>query len=451
MTVLQVSPSDQAGGAERIALSLHQAYRRSGVAAHLAVGRKTTHEADVLMIDNEKFRNWYSRALKRWAHDLFAANLRGLKGGGRLASFLVRIAEPLRQWKLSRGMDDFDFPASRRLLDLIPTESSKVIHCHNLHGGYFDLRTLPTLSRKAPVFLTLHDGWLLSGHCAHGGSCERWRVGCGECPDLGAYPPVPRDATRQNWHRRARFYAESRLNVATPCQWLMDMVNASMLRPAIVSQRVIPNGIDLSVFHPASQQEARRELGIPSNRPVLLFAAYNVRSNTYKDYECLQAAVDQVANAAGRGRILFLAVGESATEERMRNAEVRFIPFQRSPERMAQFYRAADIYLHAAKSDTFPTAILEAMACGTPVIATAVGGIPEQVQHGVTGFLTPPGDPTAMAVRIAELLDDPVRLQAMATQTATVARHTFGLERMSSNYLDWYQEVIESQRASAPK
>ena len=146
-----------------------------------------------------------------------------------------------------------------------------------------------------------------------------------------------------------------------------------------------------------------------------------------------------------------LAVGENAPDETIRNAEVRFVPFQSSPERMAQYYRAADIYLHAAKSDTFPTTILEAMACGTPVIATAVGGIPEQVQDGVTGYLTPPRDPTAMAARIAELLDDPVGLQAMGAQAATVARHKFGLERMADDYLDWYQEVFESLDAAAPK
>ena len=61
------------------------------------------------------------------------------------------------------------------------------------------------------------------------------------------------------------------------------------------------------------------------------------------------------------------------------------------------YYQAADIYIHAAKADTFPNVVLEALACGLPVVATAVGGIPEQIDHERTGFLVPPGDAAGMA------------------------------------------------------
>lgn len=442
LSILQISPSEHAGGAERIAWSLHQAYRSSGEAAMLAVGQLAGCGPGVVWLDNERRRNGCSRQLRQWADALLAANRQGLKGAGRLARLLTLVAEPARQWRLAHGLEDFDYPASRRLLELVPG-LPQIIHGHNLHSGYFDLRTLPALSRKMPVFLTLHDAWLLSGHCAHGGSCERWRTGCGNCPDLDAYPPVRRDATRLNWQRKARIYAQCRLHVATPCQWLMDRVNASMLRPAVVTQRVIPNGIDLEVFHPASRQVARAELGIEADCAVLLFAAYNVRSNSYKDYACLRAAVERVVGVAGHRRVLFLAVGEAAPAERMGNAEFRFVPFLRAPERMAQYYRAADLYLHAAKADTFPNTILEAMACGTAVVATGVGGIPEQVQDGVTGYLTPPGEPAAMAARVLELLNDDSRLQEMGRQAASLARREFAVERMAGAYRQWYQESLE--------
>ena len=442
LRILQVSPSDRARGAERIALSLHQAYRGIPVESTLAVGRQNGSELGVVRIDNERCQNTCSKTLLRWAEALLAANQAGLKGAGRLSRALALIAEPVRQWRLSRGVEEFDYPASRKLLDLV-AEIPHVVHCHNLHSGYFDLRSLPDLARKVPVVLTLHDAWLLSGHCAHGGRCQRWRAGCGNCPDLGAYPPIQRDASALNWQRKARIFARCRLHVATPSQWLMDAVNASILSSAIVSQRVIANGIDVSVFHPGNRGAARVEKGIDTDTLVLLFAAYYMGSGGYKDYDTLRAAVEIVAKEAKDKCILFLAVGDASSSEVIRNTEFRCVPFQQAPEQMAQYYRAADIYIHAAKVDTFPNTILEAMACGTAVVATSVGGIPEQIQDGVTGYLTPPGDPSMMAARIMELSSDATRLRQMGQQAATVAQRMFTVERMATDYVGWYQEILD--------
>ena len=110
-----------------------------------------------------------------------------------------------------------------------------VIHCHNLHSGYFDLRALPWLSRVAPVVLTLHDAWLLSGHCAHSFGCDRWKNGCGACPDLSIPPAIAKDGTAANWKRKRRIFERSQLYVVTPSQWMMDRAQQSILAPAIAA------------------------------------------------------------------------------------------------------------------------------------------------------------------------------------------------------------------------
>src|SRR4029079_4578923 len=93
----------------------------------------------------------------------------------------------LRRFFYELGLEDFDYPNSVELLRFLP-QKPDLLHCHNLHGNYFDLRALAGLSRQIPTVLTLHDAWLLSGHCAHSFECERWTIGCGECPDLTIYP-----------------------------------------------------------------------------------------------------------------------------------------------------------------------------------------------------------------------------------------------------------------------
>ena len=365
------------------------------------------------------------------------------------------MGEPRRWAERMNGYEDFGFPGTWSLLELTP-EMPDVVHCHNLHGawlqtgGYFDLRALPWLSRQVPTVLTLHDAWLLSGHCAHSFDCERWKTGCGRCPDLSIYPAVKRDATAYNWRRKRDIYAQSRLYVATPSHWLMHKVEQSMLAPAVQEARVIPNGIDLSVFHPPEDRHAVRSvLGIPQEAKVILFAANGIRMNIWRDFEMMRAAVARVARRMDGQSVLFLALGDDAPPEHIGRATVQFVPYQEDPKVVARYYQAADVYVHAARADTFPNVVLEALACGTPVVATAVGGIPEQVEDGVTGFLMPPGDAEAMADAVVALLTDEALQERLGENAAEDARKRFDLDRQVSEYIEWYQALIESRSRSA--
>ena len=447
MRILQVSTADRAGGAEAIAWQLFQAYRRLGHHSWLAVGLKRSNNPDVLPIPNDQ-------CLGRWARvwiatgDLLMPAVGRMRNAARWHRLIqVGIGQPRRWWDVWRGKEDFGFRGTWQLLKLVP-EQPDIVHCHNLHGGwlpnngYFDLRALSWLSHQRPVVLTLHDPWLLSGHCAHSFDCERWKTGCGNCPDLTIYPAIRRDATAYNWQRKRKIYGKSRLYVATPCRWLMHKVEQSMLAPYIVEARVIPYGVDLSVFHPGDRQAVRASLGIRQDARVLLFSANGIRRNIWKDYQTMRAAVAQVAARLPKQQLLFIALGEDAPPEQIGQAEVCFVPYQKDPESVASYYQAADVYVHAARADTFPNTVLEALACGTPVVATSVGGIPEQVEEGVTGFLTPPGDARAMATRTEQLLSDNPLRQRFAAAAVQSARRRFNLDRQVNDYLAWYQELI---------
>jgi glycosyltransferase involved in cell wall biosynthesis len=462
LRILQVSAADMAGGAEGVAWQLFQGYRCLGHGSWLAVGLKRSADRDVLVIPRST-NIWYRLCMGIATQSKSLAGR--VKGAGRFQQFVGNLSRPFSWLQRELGREDFSFPGTWCLLDLAP-EKPGIVHCHNLHGpfvpggGYFDLRALPWLTQQVPVVLTLHDAWLLSGHCAHSFDCERWQTGCGHCPDLTIYPAIRRDATVYNWRRKQEIYAKSRLYVATPSRWLMQKVEQSMLAPAVVEARVIPNGVDLAVFHPADRQAVRAALGMPPDARVLLFAANSIRRNIWKDYQTMRAAVAQVAERLHGQSVLFIALGEDAPAERIGQAEVRFVPFQKDPEAVARYYQAADVYVHAARADTFPTTVLEALACGTPVVATAVGGIPEQVKplriancelngphlDEATGVLLPPRDANGMATSITRLLSNEVLRRQLGENAAKDARCRFDLEWQVKAYLDWYQEIIDRRQ-----
>jgi glycosyltransferase involved in cell wall biosynthesis len=461
LRILQVSTADIAGGAEKVAWSLFQTYRARGHDTWLAVGIKRTDDPDVLLFPSQDgssqwTRSWWSVYTRLRPH---AGHVRGAWWLARLAR---AAADPRRLGPARRGLEDFAFPGTRRLLDL-PGQPPDIVHCHNLHGGYFDLRALPWLSERAPVLLTLHDAWLLSGHCAHSFDCERWKVGCGHCPDLTIYPAVRRDATAYNWETKRDAYARSRLYVATASTWLMEKVRQSMLAPGVVEARVIPNSVDLSVFHPGDRQAARAQLSIPQDGAVALFAAHGVRLNIWKDYHMMRSAVAKAATRLHGRKLFFIGLGEKAPPTHIGEADVRFVPFQDDPATVAAYYRSADVYLHAARAETWGLTITEALACGTPVVATAVGGIAEQVKglrvsdhgladfdlntynaHEATGFLVSAGDADSMARGIECLLNDGQLRGQLGANAAADARKRFSLQGQAERYLSWYREIVDT-------
>jgi glycosyltransferase involved in cell wall biosynthesis len=442
--VLLVNCLDGKGGASGIAVDLFRGIREAGHTPWLGVSRKTLQDPNVLQMDDPPWLAAWEKACRSLAERL--------ERGGRLSPMATAAARffrrhaphPLRSLLENAGLELFNYPGARTLIERLPTPPD-IIHCHNLHHAYFDLGLLPAWSRRHPLVLTLHDAWLLAGHCVHGFDCERWRTGCGACPGLSIYPPLKRDATSWNFRRKRRIYSRSRLYVTTPSRWLMDKVEHSMLAGGMRLGRVIPNGVDTATFRPGNAAEERRRLGLDPEAYVVLFVAEDPRENEWKDYDTLRRAFARLEGLLRRKTIL-LAVGGGGEATEL-EGRARILPFVKDQALLAGYYRAADVYAHAAKAETFPTVILEAMACGTAVAATAVGGIPEQVRDGSTGLLAPAGDDEALAGCLAKLGTDAAQCRSMGEEAASIALHEYSRARMRSDYSAWYEEIIEDFRS----
>ena len=459
LNILQISTRDRGGGAERVAYDLLHAFADYGHTSRMVVGYKHGDDPNVTCISNELTGSLAPRTAWR-IHQALQPHYRRSRVARIACRLAHAIAEPGSVIDRLRGVEDFRYPGTHRLLQSA-ADAPDIIYAHNLHGNYFDLRALPALSRQQPFVMTLHDAWLISGHCAHSLECERWREGCGKCPDLALYPAVRKDATALNWKRKQTIFARSELHVATPCQWLMRKVESSMLMPGIVDARIIPYGVDLSVFQSGDKSAARHALGIDSAAHVLLFAANSIRNNKWKDYATMRSAVGRFAQCARGRTILFLALGESGPPERIGDATIQFIPFIHETKTVAQYYQAADVYIHAARADTFPCTVLESLACGTPVVATAVGGIPEQIKSlnaldhaaipsastdSATGLLVGAGDGECLAHGIEQLMDSRLRRQ-LGENAGRDAAARFDLHRHADDYLGWYADILDRRHS----
>jgi len=109
-------------------------------------------------------------------------------------------------------------------------------------------------------------------------------------------------------------------------------------------------------------------------------------------------------------------------------------------------YSAADLIVISSLQDNLPNAVLEAIACGTPVMGFAVGGIPDMVRPGITGLLVTPQEVSGLSAAIGELLRDPVRRADKARNCRRIAVEEYGLELQARRYLDIYETQVNAQR-----
>jgi glycosyltransferase involved in cell wall biosynthesis len=444
LNILQVSAHDHFGGAEAIMQMLHQGYRASGNESTVAFGEKHHSESDGIFLNREEHGSWAMRRGIRVSN--FVRRQIPPKWKPLYKQTLgIGFSQPIRMMKRLAGLEDFDHPVSRQLLELYrETHSGKqpdLIHFHTLHGDYFDFRYWPELSSRVPLYVTLHDEWMMTGHCGYALDCERWRTGCGTCPYLDSYPAIARDATATNFRRKRSIYRQSKLRVAAPSKWLLERFRSSPMSEGVLDLKHIPNGIDLTIFRSGDKRAAREILGLPQDETIFLFAASGGRANRYKDYQTIEEALTKLKGRRPDDKLSLVVLGERAESVENLGFPVRFESIRRNPERMALFYQASDLYLHAANAENYPTVILETMACGTPVVATATGGIPEQIEDGVDGFLVTPQNSIEMMMRIDDLLTNRSRIQEMGAKANQKAHLLFDQQVMIDSYLKWYLEI----------
>jgi D-inositol-3-phosphate glycosyltransferase len=225
--------------------------------------------------------------------------------------------------------------------------------------------------------------------------------------------------------------------------------------------RVVPCGVDLSLFRPLSQERTRRQLGICDRRHMVLFVG---RIEPLKGIDTLLRAMAIVVKDFPRWKdeICVCIVGGDASEkqeainaemERLRALReelgigdlVTFLGAQ-AQDTLPSYYSAADVLVVPSHYESFGMVALEAMACGTPVIASKVGGLSFTVQDGITGFHVPERDPEALAVKINLLLKEHDLRSRLGAQAAQWAQ-CYGWSKVADQIVSLYQRLVPDRMA----
>jgi glycosyltransferase involved in cell wall biosynthesis len=304
-----------------------------------------------------------------------------------------------------------------------------VVNIHNLHGGTdwgWTADLVSSIAGMWPTVWTLHDMWSFTGRCAYAYGCTKFISGCdAACPTPHEAPRLAPERIAAAWQERHELLAGNpRLAAVTPSRWLASEAQRGLWANHRVE--VIPYGVPTDVFVPMPRDEARRRVGLASDGPVLLLAAYDLTERR-KGAEILP----RLWGAIRHRPLTVLTMGHGRLElddPQIRVHELGWIDDDRAK---AVAYSAADLLVHPAPVDNLPNTLLEAFACGTPAVGLPIGGVREQIRAGVSGWLAAEASAEALARAVDEAIASGMDLRAACRE---LAEREYGMALQAKRY-----------------
>jgi glycosyltransferase involved in cell wall biosynthesis len=323
--------------------------------------------------------------------------------------------------------------------------SADLLHFHGIHSGFLNYLALPALTANKPAVYTLQDMWLLTGHCAYSFDCDRWRTGCGQCPYPETPPEIKRDGTALEWKLKDWTYRQLNLTLICPSKWIAELAAVSPLINRF-SIHHIPYGIDTEVFRPLNFERCRSELGIPLDKKVLMFASVKL-NDPRKGYDLLLEALQNLPQALKKEILLLVFGKEAKTLASTVGISVYDLGYLNEDRAKVVAYSAADLFLFPTRADVFGLVSLESQACGTPVVSFRVGGVPDHVRPGITGYLARPENTQDFSNGIVALLEDPSLRYQMSQQCRAIAEREYSLTLYAQRHIALYEQLLKAQNS----
>lgn len=261
-----------------------------------------------------------------------------------------------------------------------------VLFLHWICGSYISPRGIKRLLKLGkPVVWICHDNWPFTGGCHVRLGCDKYKEGCGCCPQLMS--KKKRDWSYRLMRAKKKAIKSGNLTVISPSSWMDNNVKESYLFSGI-PHGIIPNPIDSQIFKPMDKAAIRKKLGIDEKKTILLFGAINASTTPYKGYDYLLKALDLLErDLPPEIDIEAVVFGAKHGEERQNSRiKIHYLGFL-NEEQMAEAYNCADIYVVPSLEDSFNNTVVESFACETPVVAFATGGITDIINHKINGYL----------------------------------------------------------------
>lgn len=321
-----------------------------------------------------------------------------------------------------------------KLLKKIDEFKPDIIHLHNLHDSYINLPMLFSYIKKhnVPTVWTLHDCWAFTGQCPYFtiAKCDKWKVGCHNCPQYKEYPASLYDNTKKMWQLKKKWFTGVKnMTIVTPSEWLAGLARESYLKQYPIE--VINNGIDLNVFKP-THSNFREQYGIPGDKYIVLGVSF--AWGYRKGLDCFVEMAEKLGE-----RYQIVLVGTDDEIDKNLPQSIISIHRTQNQKELAEIYSAADVFAMPTREENYPTVNMEAIACGTPVVTFDTGGSPEMLDDK-TGIVVEANDIKATKKAIKDICE---KKRCNDEEYIVAYSKNFDMKKRFAEYIELYANVLE--------
>jgi glycosyltransferase involved in cell wall biosynthesis len=425
MKILQIGTYDIQGGAARAAYRLHRGLREMGHDCRMLVRYKDMADDAVLRVEPKS-------GSERDAPKFF------------LEVVIQEHYIDSHRTDISNTMFSLPYPGYD-LSTLPVVQEADIINLHWVARYQSPLTLQRLFSLGKPVVWTLHDQWPFTGGCHYAAGCEQYQVDCRSCPQLSEDPNHLPGALLKD---KLRFFKDAPVTLVSPSRWMANCARESALfKEARVE--VIPNSLETDQFRPLPKAYAKEKAGLPPDTITLLFGGMSGNEKR-KGFEKLITAIEtcqedpRFKELIASNKISLVCFGHTSDAVEAVGVPVKALGYLESIEEVVNAYCAADIFVLPSLEDNLPNTMLEAMSCGTPVVAFDVGGIPEVVRDSEDGNLIPSCNASEMGKAILHLIFHPEQRIAMGQACRLKAEERYKLQIQAQKYAALYEELINS-------
>lgn len=403
MKVLQINCVHNVGSTGKIMSEIHLGLQERGMESVICYGRgKRVSMPNVYKTCGEL----YSKMNHLWA------NVRGQMYGGCSVSTV-------------------------RLINIIKKEKPDVVHIQCINGYFVNIRRLISWLKNAKIktVVTLHAEFMFTGNCSHARDCERWKIGCGQCPQLKSeIHSYGIDGTRASWKKMRKAFDGfgDNLLVVSVSPWLMNRAKQSPLLEKALHCTIL-NGLNTDVFYPRNIGGLREKF--PADKKIVFFATTYL-TNTQTDIKGGRYIIELAKQLLGEDIMIVVAGRYNPNLDYPAN--MILLGHLAEQEALADYYSIADVTVLTSLRETFSMVTAESLCCGTPVVGFEAGG-PESIALSEYSKFVPQGDVEALKHALLEMLNTSWKRDEIGKKALDI----YSGKQMVKEYVKVYQRFLE--------
>ena len=415
MKILHLNENDSMGGAAIATRRLHEGLTEAGIDSTLFVQRKYTSRKDVYTYKSgfQSIINTTSSRYNRFPKIFYPERKKEAYNTGYSLNSLAPVIKEFKP---------------------------DIIHLHWIADGFININELKRFN--IPVVWSLHDMWPFTGGCHYSYDCSKYTFLCGCCPVLCS--TKKNDLAFKVFQSRSKSIKNLNLTVVSPSRWLSDSAsNSAIFRDSQIA--TIPHGLNLEIFKPAGKNHSRAIHYIPEDKKIILFGGINPHIDKRKGFHLLEEALNILKNKKELENCELLVFG---CEEKMidfQNAiKTTYSGYIAHDIAMPVTYSAADVMIVPSYQEAFGLTALEAMACGTPVVAFDTTGPKDIVTHKESGYLASPYEPEDLAEGIKWVLKNNSNALNISENARNRVVKEFDVKNVVQKYSELYSKILNN-------